>query len=227
MDDKVVDREALEAANNKAVEANIRILENFYSFLVSFALTQATYRLLQVWQGDASIGEVSKIGSTVLYATFLMTLVPFYQGMNRFLYANHVVRPLEKPNQRTSPLLFDIWAFLIMASILFSLGSFITSPTTFFYLWTALLVLDIIWTSLVWVIQGSRRPIWAINNLAWLAAAWVYWVVIYGLSGIPSFDSNVLNTLAFGFVAFEIGRSILDYKINWKFYFPDVYRGQP
>lgn len=132
MAEAAVNKKALAEAKNKAVEANIRILENFYSFLISFAFTHATFRLLQVWQEDPEVGEVSKVGSTVLYFTFLMTLVPFYQGMNRFLYASHVVRPLEKPNSRSSPLLFDIWAFLLMASLLFALGRFITDPVKFF-----------------------------------------------------------------------------------------------
>lgn len=225
-DEREVDDAAYAIAKNKAVEANIRILENFYSFLISFALTQATYRMLLVWQGSAEVGEVSKAGSTILYATFVFTLVPFYQGMNRFLYATHVVRPLEKPNARYSPLLFDIWAFLLMSSILFALGYYITDPVKFFYLWSALLLIDIVWTSLVWVIQGSRRPIWAVNNLIWLGLGWLYWVIVYGLSGIPAFDAKVLESLAFGFVFFEIGRTVFDYKINWEFYFPPEYRGK-
>ena len=217
-----VDEEAVKAAKNKAVEASIKTLENFYSFLISFALTQGTLKLLLTWQSDQSWRSV---GATVLYVSFLITLVPFYQGMNRFLFETHVVRPLEKPAARSSPMLFDIWAFLLMASLLFVMGWSITSPYIFFYAWSALLALDIIWTTLVWIIQGSRKPIWAINNLAWLGCGWAYWVILYALSGVPSFDKAVLATLIYGFVVVEVVRSIMDYRINWKFYFPPEFRG--
>ena len=217
-----VDAEAVKGAKNKAVEASIRILENFYSFLVSFALTQATLKLILTWQANQ---DWHALGASVLYASFLMTLVPFYQGMNRFLYETHVVRPLEKPEARSSPLLFDVWAFILMASLLFVMGWSITSPYVFFYAWSALLAVDIVWTTLVWTIQSSRKPIWAVNNLLFLGFGWIYWVSIYALSGFPSFDKNVLSALIYGFVVVEIGRSVMDYKINWKFYFPPEFRG--
>lgn len=217
-----IDEEAVKAAKNKAVEASIRILENFYSFLISFALTQATYKLITSWQSEQGWQAV---GDSILYTSFLVTLVPFYQGMNRFLYETHVVRPLEKPTTRSSPLLFDIWAFILMASLLFVMGWSINSPYIFFYAWSALLIVDIVWTTLVWVVQGSRKPIWAVNNLLFLALAWVYWIFIYVLSGMQSFDKDVLSTLIYGFVVFEVARSIRDYNINWKFYFPPEFRG--
>jgi hypothetical protein len=217
-----IDADAVKAAKNKAVEANIRILENFYSFLISFALTQATLKLILTWQAGENWHA---LGASILYASFLMTLVPFYQGMNRFLYETHVVRPLDKPDARSSPLLFDIWAFILMASLLFVMGWSIVSPYIFFYAWSALLIVDIVWTTLVWTIQGSRKPIWALNNLLFLGCGWAYWVIIYVLSGFPYFDKNVLSTLIYGFVAFEVARSIMDYKINWNFYFPPEFRG--
>lgn len=218
----VVDEEAVKAAKNKAVEASIRILENFYSFLISFALTQATLKLIQTWQSDQGVNAV---GASVLYASFLVTLVPFYQGMNRFLYETHVVRPLQKPKSRSSPMLFDIWAFILMSTFLFVMGWSIASPYIFFYAWSALLSIDIIWTTLVWVIQGSRKPIWALNNLFFLGLAWMYWIIIYALSGVPSYDAGVMSTLIYGFVVFEVARSVMDYKINWSFYFPPEFRG--
>lgn len=218
----LVDGKAIEAAKAKAVEASIRTLENFYSFLISFALTQGTLQLLMTWQSERSWRSV---GATVLYSSFLITLVPFYQGMNRFLYETHVVRPLQKPESRSSPMLLDIWAFILMASLLFVMGWSITSPFIFFYAWSGLLAIDVVWTTLVWIIQGSPRPIWAFNNLLFLACGWIYWISIYAISGIPGFNKDVLSTLIYGFVVFEIARSIRDYRINWKFYFPPEFRG--
>ena len=214
---------ALKKAKDDAVSAYIKILENFYSFLISFALTQATMKLIDGWILNGISADT--LGRGVLYASLLITIVPFYQGMNWFLYVTHVVRPIEKPDSRSSPMLLDIYAFLLMSCLLFAMGRFLDNPVTFFYLWSTLLSLDVTWSILVWRIQKGRRPIWAGNNFIWLCLAWLYWgTSAYWASSRPCLRS--IEPLApYGFVLFEIGRSIFDYRINWQFYFPFEYRG--
>lgn len=217
-----IDQAALTKAKNDAVAANIRILENFYSFLIGFGLTQATLKLADYWiEGGLSL-EIA--GPTVLYVTLLVTIVPFYQGMNRFLYATHVVRPLQKPGSRSSPLLIDIYAFILMSCIIFAMGRFLEDPVMFFYLWTALLTIDICWTIFVWRYQGGRNPRWAWNNLTFLILAWVYWLFLQS-QYVDLVPNNLIAMLPYGFVLFEIGRTVFDYRINWDFYFPPEYKG--
>lgn len=217
-----VDEAALKKAKDDAVSANIKILENFYSFLISFALTQATMKLADSIISSGLSWEL--IGKAALYASLLVTIVPFYQGMNRFLYVTHVVRPIEKPGFRSSPMLLDIYAFLLMSSILFAMGRFLDNPIIFFYLWSALLVIDIIWTIIVWKIQKGRNPIWAWNNVLWLSIAWAYWALVH-FYAIPEFGETAAIALPYGFVFVEFARTVRDYKINWDFYFPPEYRG--
>ena len=217
-----IDQPALKKAKDDAVSAHIKILENFYSFLISFALTQATMKLADGWITNGF--SLKMLGAAVLYISLLVTIVPFYQGMNRFLYATHVVRPIEKPGSRSSPMLLDIYAFLLMSCILFAMGRFLSDPTTFFYLWSALLLIDIAWTIVVWKIQGSRTPIWAWNNLLFLGLAWGFWACARSLA-IPPCLTGIERVLPYGFVLFEIGRTVRDYQINWKYYFPAEYRG--
>ncbi|WP_315780324.1 MULTISPECIES: hypothetical protein [unclassified Bradyrhizobium] len=219
----IVNTDALKKANDDAVAAYIKILENFYSFLISFALTQATMKLADGWIADGL--SVSTLGRGVLYVSLLITIVPFYQGMNRFLYQTHVVRPIEKPSSRSSPMLLDLYAFLLMSCILFAMGRFLDNPKTFFYLWSALLVLDVVWSVLVWLIQGSRRPIWAGNNFAWLLAAWAYCEATSYWSPLPANLQGLDPLIPYGFVFFEFGRTLVDYWLNWRFYFPFEYRG--
>jgi hypothetical protein len=214
---------ALKKARDDAVAAHIKILENFYSFLISFSLTQATMRLTDGWIADGV--SMNTLGRGILYFSLLITIVPFYQGMNRFFYETHVVRPIEKPSSRSSPMLLDIYAFLLMSCILFGMGRFLDDPKTFFYLWSALLVLDVAWTNLVWRIQKSRRPIWAVNNVIWLCLAWLYCEALVHWAPLPSWLQALEPLTPYGFVFFEIGRTIFDYWINWRFYFPFEYRG--
>jgi len=217
-----VDTPALKKAKDDAVSAHIKILENFYSFLISFALTQATMKLADGWIANGL--SIKMLGAGILYISLLVTIVPFYQGMNRFLYATHVVRPIEKPGSRSSPMLLDIYAFLLMSCILFAMGRFLSDPTTFFYLWSSLLVIDIIWSIIVWKIQDSREPIWVWNNLIFLCSAWGFWAIARATT-LPPCLAGTEWVLPYGFVAFEIGRTVRDYRINWKYYFPAEYRG--
>ncbi len=218
-----IDTAALKKAKDDAVAANIKILENFYSFLISFALTQATLQLANIWSEHGL--DLKVAGPTLLYVSLLVTIVPFYQGMNRFLYVTHVVRPLEKPGFRSSPLLIDIYVFALLSCIIFAMGRFLKDPNVFFYLWSALLAVDVIWSVFVWKFQRSRNPLWAWNNLGFLVLAWIYWAVMHFFpSGLP-YHFRWPEILPYGFVAFEIARSIFDYRINWKFYFPPEYKG--
>jgi len=217
------DAASLKKAKDDAVAANIKLLENLYSFLIGFALTQATMKLADIWISSAN--NSVPIGETSLYAFLLLTIVPFYQGMNRFLYVTHVVRPLEKPGFKSSPLLLDIYVFILMGCLFFSMGRFLDDPTTFFYLWSALLVIDIVWCLIVWAVQKGRRPIWAFNNFCWLTLAWLFHLGYTNVCSTPDCCSSIAEWLPYHFVLFGTGRTIADYIVNWKFYFPPEYKG--
>ena len=220
--EKPIDSAALKKAKDDAVAANIKILENLYSFLISLALTQATIKLV-----DTTISKgisLHFLDNFALYASLLATIVPFYQGMNRFLYETHVVRPLEKPDFKSSPMLLDIYSFLLMGSAIFAMGRFVDNPPNFFYLWSILLIVDVAWSLIVWKIQKSRAPIWALNNFFWLALSWALWGINHNFPELLA-GSAKDRIATYGLAILQIFRSILDYKINWKFYFPPEYKG--
>jgi hypothetical protein len=224
MTDKPVASSELKKAQDDALSASIKVFENFYSFLISFAITQATLKIAIAL--DSIHRASDAIGYVLLYIAFLATIVPFYQGMNRFLYSTHVVRPLEKPDSKASPLLLDIYAFLTMGCIIFLMGRYLDNPYKFFYLWSCLLVVDIIWSLIVWQVQNSKQPIWALNNFIWLIFAWTYWYAAFLLRHINNVDAVGAHWLPYGLVFIQCMRSFFDYKINWKFYFPHEYRGK-
>ncbi len=214
---------ALKKSKDDAVAANIKILENFYSFVISFALTQATMRLVDSWTKEGI--DTTIFEQCVLYFALVITIVPFYQGMNRFLYVTHVIRPLEKPDFRSSPMLLDIYSFLVMSCIIFAMGRFLDNPRAFFYLWSALLTIDIVWSVIVWRVQKSRSPYWAWNNLAWLCIAWAFYYAT-NLNTVSSrLSLSTKELLPYAFVCFVVLRTLNDYRINWKFYFPEEYKG--
>ncbi|HYN45830.1 MAG TPA: DUF1937 family protein, partial [Allosphingosinicella sp.] len=61
---------------------------------------------------------------------------------------------------------------------------------------------------------------WAWNNLLWLALAWFYWWILHNTSILQNGLGATFEQLIYGFVAFEVLRTVGDYYINWQFYFP-------
>ena len=126
--------------------------------------------------------------------------------------------------QKASTTSSDIFSFIFEGSILL-MGSNLNDPETFLRLWSALLLVDMIWSIIVWTIQRGLRPTWVRNNLIWLIAAWSVWGAlewVLAKAGIK--DSDQLAFLSCVFALMEIGRSFTDYALNWDFYFPDQHR---
>jgi hypothetical protein len=217
---------ALKKAKDDAVAANIKILENFYSFLIGLAVTRATVELIEIWKvASLKTPPYAEIGATILFVSLMITIVPFYQGMNRFLYDSHVVRPLEYPESRTSPLFLDLNAFFILSGILLAMGQFLRDPHVYFYLWASLLIIDIMWAITVWIWRGGGGPIWARNNMFWLIVAIIYWTFAVWLDYLTFLPTEYRSVIPYVIVLFELARTVFDYLLNWKFYFPAEYKG--
>jgi hypothetical protein len=128
-------------------------------------------------------------------------------------------------NGATTPLLADVFVFILEGGLLFAMGRVLSSPKTFLYLWTALLVVDILWSLAVWIIKKrEHKPKWVLNNCAWSVIAWVTWFAILAM-GQGQVSTAHFATPACALAIIEVCRSVTDYVLNWKFYFPgDVER---
>lgn len=213
----------LKKAREDAVAANIKILENFYSVLIGLAVTRATLSIIDTWK-VAKFDPIPypAIGATILFASLMITIVPFYQGMNRWLYDAHVVRPLEMPTAKRHPLFLDLNAFFLLSGILMAMGQFLDNVHVYFYLWVALLIIDIIWAASVAMIRGQN--IWFKNNIFWLVISLLYWILVVESHRDFGLPLQYHPALAYGIVIFELLRTIFDYRFNWDFYFPPEYR---
>lgn len=209
----------LEQAENDAVRENVGTLETLYTLIIGLALTHATYQISEAW---GQLSTIESASAVILYTSFLFTIIPFYQGMGRFLYETHVVRPLRKPGAHESPMLLDTLAFVALSILFFVLGGQMSNVHMFFYIWSAVLIVDIAWSLLVWGIQRSRLPNWAFNNFVWLAASWGYWLVV--VDADRTFYPQFVYEHAIAI--FVVGRSIADYSFNWRFYYPKSYTGE-
>lgn len=201
-----VQSERLRSANTRTVDA----LQRFYAMVIALAVTNSVRLLLQTLgliPADQAISATPHL-TILLFITFLSTVVVFYHGMNRHLDDTFVIGPRTIPHRL--PLLFDIFVFLVEGCLLVAMGSAINSPRVFFYTWTGLLVVDILWGLIVFLVVRNRAHLrWIANNIVHVGIAWLFWLVL--------FPRNVVYV-----AVIEILRTVIDYALNWPFYFPTV-----
>jgi hypothetical protein len=204
-------------------KATVETLQKFYSVIVALALTGGLINLISSWGKAETIS--SYVSLIAIASAFLVTIVPFFHGMERHLYTTHILNPELGAGGKPTPLLVDIFTFIIEGSVLFMMGSNLNDPKIFLRLWSALLVIDIVWSLVVWRIQRGPRPLWALNNLIWLCIAWLVWVLLqWSLARSGYSSSSGLALFACVFALIEIGRSCTDYLFYWSLYFPDEHR---
>lgn len=206
-------------ASTEAWKATVETLQRFYSVVVAIALTSALSKLVGLVEQPRSTAEIIQIAA--LTTAFLSTIVPFYHGMERHLYETHRVLPALGVGGRRFPLLADIFVFMIEGGILFAMGRQLDNAIGFLSLWSALLIVDVVWSALVWFVQKGPRPFWTLNNVTWLVLAWVAWFVLPLIAEDFGFSRAQPLVLSLTIAGLEIGRSIVDYMMNWRFYFPD------
>lgn len=195
----------------KADERTVDTLQRFYAIVIGLALTTGVKVLIEsigIVSGDvAQNTALNTTKPTVIFVfmAFLFTIIVFYHGMNRHLDETYILG--KEPDQRRLPMLIDIFVFVFESGLLFVMASTINKPRTFLIFWSALLMLDIVWTFTVCLIQ-RRKPIWIWNNLVFLVIAWICW-------------KGLLPQNAVCIAIVEAARSVTDYYINWDLYFPN------
>jgi hypothetical protein len=116
---------------NEAVrikERSVDSLQQIYAVVIALAIAQAVQGLLR----DPIHGTVlsfSEIAAGVAaFVAFMVTLVPFWHGMNRHLDRCYMEK---KGVVRQGALLMDFVAFFFEASLLFAVGS----VADYYYCW--------------------------------------------------------------------------------------------
>lgn len=194
----------IKLANMRTVDA----LQRVYAMVIALALITAVTLLIEVIGVIKSSkgAQAEFVPTALMFIAFLSTLVSFYHGMNRHLDDTFVIGDQTSPHRL--PLLVDIFVFLVEAGLLVVMANTINSPKTFLYAWSVLLAIDIVWGLFVYLLVKRVAPArWVANNFAFLALAWICWLFF--------FPQNVILI-----AVVEVLRSVIDYWLNWHFYFP-------
>jgi len=189
-------------------ERSVDSLQQIYAVVIALAISQAIQSLLKDPVTGTVLDRAQIIVALPGLVAFLVTLVPFWHGMNRHLDRCY----LEKKNSvKHGALLLDFVTFFIEASLLFAAGwSLRTGLYSFIYL-GALLLVDMFWGFISHQIhfpgQKSHVRKWSAVNLSVMLPAIL--IVTFPFAH----KASVLMVVA-------ILRSVVDYWFCWEFYFP-------
>ncbi len=194
---------------DKAIERSVDHVQRIYAVIIALAISQAIQSLLK--NPNDTIGELNLAhipAGLPAFIAFLVTLVPFWQGMNRHLDRCY----LEKKTvvvQRA--LLLDFAVFFVEAIFLFGAGWSIKSDINTFYWLGGLLCVDMIWAIVSHYIHfpGTKS-----HALKWSAINVCAIVIAILVVEFPfQHKQFVLTVIA-------VGRTIADYVFSGGFYFP-------
>lgn len=194
--------------NERIKERSVDSLEQIYAVVIALAIAQSIESLLKDPVRGALLSRAQILDGLPAFVALLVTLVPFWHGMNRHLDRCY----LEKKDRVVQgALLLDFWTFCIEASLLFAAGWSLRSGIRSFIALGGLLCVDMLWGFVSHQIhfhgQKSHVIRWSVVNLGAIALAVL--IVAYPFQH---------KTSVLMFVA--ILRSIVDYSFCWRFYFP-------
>lgn len=200
-------------------------LQRLYSIVISLSIASILVAFSEnILASNISTSDIIKNFSILI--AFIVTVVPFYHGANRYLDATYVTK--ERAAKRYS-LLVDFFALFFEAMLFFTLTRFTNSGDLFFLIFMILLLFDVIWTLVTkYTTKNSnsnsdRYFKWAAINLVCISLIislfFTNWIQdVSGNQGVlieaKSF-SYILTTLII------IGRTVADYILTWDFYYPN------
>ncbi len=194
-------------------------------FAIVNGLTLTNTLLVLITGGHYSrvipIGELST--ESIIFAVVLVAnIVRFYHGNIRHLdaaYGNESIARAASGRHVEPRGGMGLDFFIIFTqSLLFSIASFyINSPSTYISLFIILLVFDVIWTVYSQQTDGelaaSPQRMWLLNNLG---AAAILVILYLGVYKAHTDRAWALDTA----VAVLAATTIIDFTLNWRFYFP-------
>jgi hypothetical protein len=185
---------------------SIQAFERLHAVIVGFALTTSVRTFADPWFGGTDSAFPHIPPGFFLFVAFLATLIPFFHGATRHLETTHLT---PGSATRRGVLMFDYIMLFLEGAVFALLGMAVLSPPHFVGILEGLILLDSLWAVVTWSVSGSGTHLfpWLILNFVTLLALFVLDSWIDG--------SAWVKALAIASVL----RSIVDYYLNWDFYF--------
>lgn len=194
--------------SEKTIERSIDTLQRVYAIIIALAVNEGIKRTFL--KGGAGELELTKAHIPEFIA-FIFTSVPFVHGMNRHL--DNTLTLIRKKEKRKwfGVLIMDFSVFMFESCLIFLLAASVISGIFFFKLLMVLLLVDLVWTIVIWSVTKTVVWQWALVNGVTVVLGCL---LIYFRWLEPPVINYVLMAIA-------ILRTIGDYLLSWDFYFPE------
>lgn len=194
----------------EAQRRTIDSLQRLYVVVVALAIAECVRRFL-VDTGTGALGM--RLDLVPTFVALLVTIIPFYQGMNRHL--DHAYHGDTPSRAKSGALLLDVVVFFALGIGFFALAVMLGEPKWFFRALMGVLGVDVAWGVLSHLIHGGVD--------SWRSSSSMCWSLI-NLIAIVALLVSEMSTLfaspAYASMVIAILRAIADYWISWSFYFP-------
>jgi hypothetical protein len=190
------------------------VLETFTIFPFSIVLALALGEAFKQFVSEKHEGAI-QWDRTLALLTFLLLILPFYQGMNRYLLQTYG----GTPTPQFSPLflIFDGVAFMAESAIFFAMSRNLSDSRAVCFYWMVFVLL----------LVDSFSGFSAVQHARECAKVAIYsWIVLNvvtcaGLLLILAFAKRFSSMAAVAAVgtAAMLARTVTDYMISWDFYF--------
>jgi Domain of unknown function (DUF4406) len=192
----------------KATERSVNTIQSIYAIVIALAISEATQSFLTGPDGHVNLRVKWLLAGLPAFIAFLVTLVPFWHGMNRHLDRCYLEKT-EGVKRWAIPI--DFFVFLWEAALLFAAGLTLRSGIETFICLGLLLALDMVWAFISHQIHFRGRKShalwWSLINAVTMVIAIL--VVAWPFEGEPLF-----------LMAMALLRTIADYVVCREFYFP-------
>lgn len=189
-------------------------LQNIYTVVVGLAIAEAIRSIaLASRTTEGGISASGLIGVLPAATALLLTLVPFYWGMNRHLYACYVER--EPRDIVPQSLLLDFFFFFLETAVLYIIAVSLAQQLVPFYWLGALFGLDAIWAMLTHLINYRGK------NTSVLRWGGINFTTV--VAGLVVVSTSIFQNSwkAYLFLIIVLVRTVVDFWACWSFYMPE------
>jgi len=154
----------------------------------------------------------------MLFATFILTLLPFYHGAMRHLDMAFAEQDTERG---AAPLLVDFVILFLEGCIFVAIAALIREPVYFAWGFLVLLTVDVVWGFLAYLAFSANRKTapeltWCWINLVTICflVVYFYFEKLFGASPAP------VDPFYFSLIILFIAsiRTVVDYALTWEMY---------
>jgi hypothetical protein len=190
------------------------VLETFTIFPFSIVLALALGEAFKQYVSEKHDGAI-QWDRTLALLTFLLLILPFYQGMNRYLLQTYGGIPT--PQFSALFLIFDGIAFMTESAIFFAMSRNLSNSRSVYFYWIVfvLLLVDSCWgiSSVQHASEGAKVAIYSWIKLNAVTCAFLLFLI---LALARWFSKAVVAGVG---TAAMLVRTVVDYMISWDFYF--------